>query len=135
MEQDIKELYFDQRLWINRIRFYKEQLVILQNNLDKMVKYYSHPELMAEVEQYQNKIIVYQDLADRLIKEYKELRNQVQEFDGNEISSFNRQHIDAINKEINTKAKNFISFFEMMKDDFLEFYTSHHLSENHVINN
>ncbi|NLJ06560.1 MAG: hypothetical protein GX437_02700, partial [Sphingobacteriales bacterium] len=55
MEQDIKELYFDQRLWINRIRFYKEQLVILQNNLDKMVKYYSHPELMAEVEQYQNK--------------------------------------------------------------------------------
>lgn len=134
MDQDIKELYFGQRLWINRIRFYKEQLAILQNHLDKMVKYYSHPELMAEVEQYQNKIIVYNDLADHLIKDYKELRNQILELSEKDKSFPDQSDLLTLTEKINLKAQNFITFFEILKDNLLEFYTSYHLSENHIYN-
>lgn len=131
MDQDIKELYFGQRLWINRIRFYKDQLAILQKNLDKLVKYFPHPEVMSEVEQYQNKIIVYSDVADRLIKDYKILRNKTSELNGHSVAE-DHLSIRNVHYDLKIKADGFIKFFEDLKNDFLVFYTSHNLSENHT---
>jgi len=131
MDTDIKELYFGQRLWINKMRFYKDQLAILQNNLDKLVKFFPHPEVMSDVEQYQNKIIVYNDVADRLIKDYKMLRNKTNELNGSAILE-DQQQLLSVQIEMENKASNFVRYFDELKNDFLIFYTSHNLSENHV---
>jgi hypothetical protein len=115
--------HFELRLWINRIKFYKEQIDILQNNLDQMVKYYFNVEVMAEVEQYQNKFIVYHEVADRLIKDLKGLRNNLIE-DKDYESKFHT---------LQAKAEGFIKFVDDLKCNFLYFYTSHYISDNHAL--
>ncbi|MBT3302846.1 MAG: hypothetical protein HN921_04035 [Bacteroidetes bacterium] len=129
---DVNELHFDQRLWINKIRLHKDELVILQENLDKMVKYYSNEEFMSEIEQYQNKIIVYREVADRLIKDYKILRNKIVELNGSAQGSEEGIKLDNANKELSNRAAEFLDFLGDLKDNFLNFYTTFHVSDNHV---
>ena len=129
---DINELHFDQRLWINKIRLHKDELSILQENLDKMVKYYSNEEFMSEVEQYQNKIIVYREVADRLVKDYKILRNKVIDLNGSANDMEERIKIDNANADLKNRAAVFLNFLGDLKDNFLNFYTTFHISDNHV---
>jgi hypothetical protein len=129
---DVNELHFDQRLWINKIRLHKDELDILQENLDKMVKYSSNEEFMSEIEQYQNKIIVYREVADRLIKDYKILRNRIIELNGSAKGSEEGQKIDNANIVLSNRASEFLNFLGDLKDNFLTFYTTFHVSENHV---
>jgi hypothetical protein len=125
----IQDLYFEIRLQINIIKFHKQQLDILQNNLDHMVKYYEGSEIMSEVEQYQNKFIVYREVADRLIKSQKYLRNNLP--DPTENNEVDDMYLNEFTK-LKTKVDDFIAFIEELKDAFIFFYTSYHVSENHV---
>ena len=129
---DINELHFDQRLWINKIRLHKDELSILQENLDKMVKYYSNEEFMSEVEQYQNKIIVYREVADRLVKDYKVLRNKLIDLNGSASDTEERLKIDNANADLQNRAAVFLNFLGDLKENFLNFYTTFHISDNHV---
>lgn len=130
---NLEDLHFEQRLWINKIKFYKEQIDILQKDLDKMVKYYYDPEAMAEVEQYQNKFIVYHEVADNLIKDYKNIRNRINEFVDDQDGDFKQEIVDLKNKACE-KTMEFLSFIEELKDNFMLFYTSYYVSENHIFN-
>jgi uncharacterized coiled-coil DUF342 family protein len=132
IKQKLADLHFDQRLWINRIKFYKAELDILQTYLDQIVKYYSNDELMSEVEQYQNKIIVYREVADRLIKDYKGLRNRISDLSDSKSLDSENEEIVHDQEEILNKAKGFVEFVTELRDNFLVFYTSYHMSDNHV---
>ncbi len=97
-----------------------------------MVKYSSNEACMSEIEQYQNKIIVYREVADRLIKDYKILRNKIVEQNGNAKGSGQGVKLDIVNSELSTRASEFLDILDDLKDNFLNFYTSYHVSENHV---
>jgi len=129
----LDELHFEQRLCINRIKFYKQQINILKENLDQLVKYYYDKEFMWEVEQYQNKFIVYQEVAERLIKEYKALRNKIIQANGNATDAF-REEIESEQILVKKRAKSFVKILEELKENFFLFFTSYHISENHVFN-
>jgi len=131
-ELDATERVFDQRLWINKIKFHKDELSIIQKNLDKMVKYYGNDEFMSEVEQYQNKIIVYHEVADRIIKDYKVLRNKIIEINGSKQLPEEVEKLARIKAEMDDKAVRFVGFLQELKEAFLAFYTSYHVSDNHV---
>jgi hypothetical protein len=125
-------LHFDLRLWINKLKHTRAELNILQCNLDKLVKHYFNPESMMEVEQYQNKIIVYSELADRLIKEAKCLRNKVADFGKTEISVIDEDEIPEIQQALIEKITSYFNYVEDVKNNFLHFYTTCYISENHV---
>ena len=131
-EIDANERVYDQRLWINKNRFLKEELDIVQKNLDKMVRYYGNEEFMSEVEQYQNKIIVYHEVADRIIKDYKMLRNKFGEINSSNDALEEVGRLHEIKAEMDIKAERFMGFLQELKENFLAFYTSYHLSDNHV---
>ena len=125
-------LHFDLRLWINKLKYTRAELNILQCNLDKLVKHYFNPESMMEVEQYQNKIIVYSELADRLIKEAKYLRNKVAEISRIDIPVINEEDIPEIQQILIEKITSYFYYVEDVKNNFLHFYTTCYISENHV---
>lgn len=132
-ELNLTDLHFEQRLWINKIKFYKEQINILQSNLDRMVKFYYDAEAMAEVEQYQNKFIVYGDVADNLIKSYKAIRNKIAENEDQNETLL--AEINEMKSGVCKKTKEFLSFIDELIDNFLIFYTSYYVSENHIYSN
>ena len=138
-EKELKEvstnldgLHFDLRLWINKLKYAQAELNILQCNLDKLVKHYFNPESMMEVEQYQNKIIVYRELADRLIKEAKYLRNKVADVHKIDIPKGNDEDIPETQQMIIDKITSYLIYVKDMKNNFLHFYTTCYISENHV---
>jgi hypothetical protein len=129
--QNLDGLHFDLRLWINKLKYTRAELNILQCNLDKLVKHYFNPESMMEVEQYQNKIIVYSELADRLIKEAKFLRNK--------LAVVSKADLPVIDDDIPEnqqilieKITSYFHYVESVKNNFLHFYTTCYISENHV---
>ena len=124
-------LHFDLRLWINKLKHTRAELNILQCNLDKLVKHYFNPESMMEVEQYQNKIIVYSELADRLIKEAKNLRNKLAVVSKSEISVLDDE-IPETQQILIEKITSYFYYVESVKNNFLHFYTTCYISENHV---
>ena len=131
--QNGEDLRFELRLWINKIKFNKAQLDTLQRYLEKTVKHFGDIEMMAEVERYQNKFIVYRDVADKLVKELKFLRNRIVEMP--EKESLNPEFKLQINDEKTgqiERAKSFINIVEELKENFIYFYTSNYISENHI---
>jgi hypothetical protein len=137
-EKELKEvglnpddLHFDLRLWINKLKHTRAELNILQCNLDKLVKHYFNPESMMEVEQYQNKIIVYSELADRLIKEAKNLRNKLAFVCKTDIPVIN-DDIPETQQILIEKITSYLYYVENVKNNFLHFYTTCYISENHV---
>jgi hypothetical protein len=129
---NLDDLHFDLRLWINKLKHTRAELNILQCDLDKLVKHYFNPESMMEVEQYQNKIIVYRELADRLIKEAKNLRNKVAEIGKTETTAFDEDDISSIQISLIEKISSYFHYVEDVKNNFLHFYTTCYISENHV---
>jgi len=87
---------------------------------------------MMEVEQYQNKIIVYRELADRLIKEAKFLRNKVADISKTEIPVIEEEDIPEIQQMLIDKITSYFYYVEDVKNNFLHFYTTCYISENHV---
>lgn len=124
-------LHFDLRLWINKLKHTRAELNILQCNLDKLVKHYFNPESMMEVEQYQNKIIVYSELADRLIKEAKNLRNKLAVVSKSDIPVIDDE-IPETQQLLIEKITSYFYYVENVKNNFLHFYTTCYISENHV---
>lgn len=131
--QNGEALRFELRLWINKIKFNKAQLETLQRYLEKIVKHFGDIELMAEVERYQNKFIVYRDVADKLVKEFKYLRNRISEMTEEEKhdEELKQRILDDKDNKIR-RSQSFINILEEVKDNFIYFYTSNYLSENHI---
>jgi len=127
----LNELLFEIRLSINKIKFCKDQLNILQVNLESLVKFYAESELMPEVEQYQNKFIVYRELSDKLIKESKSIRNKTTESKVEKTEDLDSEILEEFDK-FKILCKDYFTFFEDLKKNFIHFYTSYHVSENHI---
>lgn len=65
-------LHFDHRVWLNSLRFYREELFIFQRHLEQYVRTSAVPETMAHVEQYQNKFIRQSEVIDELAHDIKQ---------------------------------------------------------------
>lgn len=64
-------LHFDHKVWLNSLRFYREELFIFQRHLEQFVRTSAVPETMAHVEQFQNKFIRQSEVIDELAHDIK----------------------------------------------------------------
>ncbi|HRH38723.1 MAG TPA: hypothetical protein PK760_10280 [Flavobacteriales bacterium] len=71
----IGELHFDHMEWLNSLRFYKEDLTILEQRLEDIVKHNTKNEVMAELEHFQNQFIREREVIDELRHDIKQHEN------------------------------------------------------------
>ena len=62
----ITDLHYEHRLWINELKFYKEELVILQERLGEIVAKNTNNEVEAGVESFQNRFDLQRDHISEL---------------------------------------------------------------------
>ncbi len=126
-----KDVFYNIRLNINRLKLHKAIVKELQGYLEKMVKYSLGQECMFEVEQFQNKFIVYSEVADRLIKELKLVRNRLRDIEEGQIN----ESVDipmSFYKSVQKRTKEYFDFVNTLAEDFLKFYSLYHKSDNHI---
>jgi hypothetical protein len=68
----LETLHLEHRVWLNSLRFYREELFIFQRHLEQFVRTAAVPETMAHVEQYQNRFLRQTEVIDELAHDIKE---------------------------------------------------------------
>ena len=68
----MEALHLDHKMWLNALRFYREELFIFQKHLEQYVTTAAVPETMPHVEQYQNRFIRQIEVMDELAHDIKE---------------------------------------------------------------
>ena len=80
----LKDLHFEHRLWMNELKFYKEELKIFEHRLDEIVVKNTTKKVLARLEQFQNKFIrqrdVIRDLKHRVKAHEKHLARYAKEY-------------------------------------------------------
>lgn len=72
MAKGLGALHFDHKVWLNSLRFYREELFIFQRHLEQFVRTSALADAMAHVEQYQNKFIRQSEVMDELAHDIKQ---------------------------------------------------------------
>ncbi len=69
------ELHFDHMEWLNALRFYKDEIGILEHRLEHIVKNNTGGEVLAELEHFQNQFIREREVIDELRHDIKQYEN------------------------------------------------------------
>lgn len=62
----LKTLHLDHKLWMNEMKFYKEELALLRDQLGEVINKNTDKEAMAQGEHFQNQFIRQNEVADTL---------------------------------------------------------------------
>lgn len=63
----IDDLHFEHKTWINELQFYKDEMPIFQSRLEEIAKRYTSSEVLAELDQFQNRIYLERNAIDELL--------------------------------------------------------------------
>ena len=74
-KRHINDLHFDHQEWLNRLKFYKDEIAIFERRLEDIVKRNTTMEVMAELEHFQNQYIREREVIDELRHDIKQHEN------------------------------------------------------------
>ena len=75
----IDVLHFEHIVWIKELEFYKNELKVFNKRLTEVSDRYTSTEVLARLEQFQNKFIVQNEVADILRHDLKSHENELME--------------------------------------------------------
>ncbi len=119
-----KELIYNQHHenqdWLNRLRFYKEEIEILKERLGEVASKNSNEHVLAKVEHFQNQFIVQRNNIDELSHAIKVNEAKlVDEIEENPIASDHRT--TEYHKEESDSIAYFETNFAKLREEFNEF--------------
>jgi hypothetical protein len=119
-KKSIDTLHFEHRLWINELKFAKDELTIYERRLEELVKKSDNKELMINLERFQNKFILQKEKVHDLMTDIQ--RHEVR------LSDFAEAHRDndddlvfTDHDQIRIRMGMFKEISSELKKDFYEF--------------
>lgn len=116
----IYELHEDHKIWLNKLAFYKDEILIMQNRISEVAKKNTSKEVRSFVEHFQNQLIVQKEQIDILHHEIINHENSIEEksnkksvVSGNKKffdHSTQREKIEIFEKQFNELRKELIHF-------------------------
>jgi hypothetical protein len=107
MEENMYKQHEENKDWMSRVAFYKDEITILQGVLSEIASKNTGDEALKEVEHYQNQFIVQRDNLDQLAHN---IRLNEQKFQ-KEVND-NPVAVDHRKAEYHQAEKDFIEYFE-----------------------
>lgn len=77
-KKPIYDLHQEHMEWINKMLFYKDEIVVMRNRLSEVAGKNSSKEVQAMVEHFQNQLIVQNEQADILKHTIKQYENTIE---------------------------------------------------------
>jgi hypothetical protein len=107
MEENMYKQHEENKDWMSRVAFYKDEITILQGVLSEIASKNTGDEALKEVEHYQNQFIVQRDNLDQLAHNIQlNEQNFQQEVTDNPVA------VDHRRTEYHQSEKDFIEYFE-----------------------
>lgn len=116
----ITDLHYEHRLWLNELKFYKEELEILENRLGEIISKNTANEVEAGVESFQNRF----DLQRDHISDLKHRTKKHEQF----LTQYAKDHPIAVDHvhftdhaDIREQFERFRELYQEMKQEFNRF--------------
>ncbi len=74
----LADLHSDHQLWLNTLRFCKDEIGIFEHRMEDIAKRNTHGEVMAELEHFQNRYIREREVIDELRHDIKQHENALE---------------------------------------------------------
>lgn len=101
--------------WVNKLQFYRDELQILNGRLEEIATKNNQPEVLKEVEHFQNQWIIQRNNIDEILHKVNENERTLQD----EINS-NPVAVDHRKMEYHAEEKNLVDGFEKNFNDLRE---------------
>ena len=116
----IGDLHFELNLWINDLRFYKDEIKIFNNRLEEIVAKNTGLEILQELEHFQNQYIRQNEVIDELRHEIKQHENMLEnEAKDNPVAVEHRYFED--HTELRDQMVQFMKIYNELKSEFMRF--------------
>lgn len=81
VKKNINTLHFEHKLWLNELKFAKDELGIYERRLEELAKEFSDDkDLMIQLERFQNKFILQQEKVHDLITDIQRHETRISDF-------------------------------------------------------
>ncbi|MEZ4807705.1 MAG: hypothetical protein R2815_09610 [Flavobacteriales bacterium] len=81
----IGDLQFDLRNWLNTLRYYREEIMILEHRMEEIARRDNTSETLAQLEHFQNQYIREREVIDELRHDLKQHENHLEQEDRDHI--------------------------------------------------
>ena len=116
----IGDLHFELNLWINELKFYKDEVKIFNHRLEEIVSKNTSKEAMQELEHFQNQYIRENEVIDELKHEIKQHENLLgKEAKDNPVAIDHRYFED--HTELRDQVEQFKKIYDELKMNFMRF--------------
>ena len=116
----IIDLHFELNLWLNELKFYKDEIQIFNNRLEEIVSKNNTVEIMSEVEHFQNQYIRQSEVLDELRHEIKQHENIIEKEATDNSVPFDHHYVED-HAELRSQIEQFKKIYADLKRDFMNF--------------
>ena len=74
----MKDLYFELKVWLNELNFFKEEIGFFENRLMEVARKNTDRQMMVELEHFQNQFIRQKEVIDETRHDVKQAENQLE---------------------------------------------------------
>ena len=111
------DLHFDHMEWVNALKFYKDEIRILEHRLEDIVRRNTKTEVMAELEHFQNRFIREKEVIDELRHDMKQHENELErESKEHPVALEHRTYKD--HTELRERYQTFERLYKELKGEF-----------------
>lgn len=116
----ITVLHAEHREWLNKLEFYKDDLVVLKRRLEEVAMKNNSREVMPMIEHFQNHFIIQRNEIDEFRHAIKEHENELEAAVNVNSTAINRQRLTD-HPEMNDRMERFEKLFQEFRMELLKF--------------
>ena len=114
------EFIFEHSIWMKELEFYKNELKTFNKRLVDICGSNKNAEILAKLEQFQNKFIVHNEVSDILRHDLKKHENELMEVTKNSALA-NEQKIMLNQPLLRDRMESFIKIYRQLREDYLRY--------------
>ena len=117
----LSDRHFELNLWLNELKFYKDEIKIFNHRLEDIVSHESKREAMQHLEHFQNQFIRQEEVIDVLKHEVKQHENVLEKVasSGDDLDDSNLEQ----QNDLRDQVKQFKKIYYELKNEFMTFLT------------
>lgn len=111
------DLHHEHMIWLNNLQFRKEEIGILERRMEEVVTRNNQPEVMAQLEHFQNQYIRQREVIDELRHDIKQHENFLEKEAKDKPVAIDRRHFED-HTELRDRMETFEKLYMELKHDF-----------------
>lgn len=117
-------LHFEHKTWNNQLAFYTDELKSYTNRLAEIANRYTDSEVLAELEQFQNKFILQQEVIDTLNHDItvheQALMNEAKE----NLTAVDHRHFND-HGDFRDRMETFVKLYNELKNNYMRYLSKY----------